>query len=244
VKCGVRVAIHQPQFLPYPGFFNKLTLVDAWVVMDDAQYDKRFTNRNRILAPSGPIWLSVPIDKSQKFDRNRDVRVNNSVPWREEQWKKISYSYRNAKGFQLYGPYFEELYRKEHRLLMDLDLETTKQILEWLGIRVNVIFESRLGVKAEGTRRLVEICRAVGADVYVSGPGGRGYMEEKLFPSNGVKLEYQDYSPIPYGQRFVKEFVPNLSVLDLLFNMGEESREFVAPSKPTTLQAALGRPLS
>ena len=165
--------------------------------MDDTQYDKRFTNRNRILAPSGPIWLSVPIDKSQKFGRNRDVRVNNSVPWREEHWKKITYSYKNSKGFPVYGGYFEALYRRDHDLLLDLDLETTRQVLRWLGIGVEVILESELRVQAEGTRRLVDLCRAAGADTYVSGPGGREYMDESLFSAAGDSLNTRATPPCP-----------------------------------------------
>jgi hypothetical protein len=204
-----------------------MSLVDVWIVMDDTQYDKRFTNRNRILAPSGPIWLSVPIDKSQKFERNKEVRVNNSIPWREEHWKKISYSYKNSKGFSLYGGYFEALYRKDHVLLLDLDLETTRQVLRWLGIEVEIMLESELGVQAEGTRRLVELCRAAGADTYVSGQGGRAYMDESLFSANGISLEYQEYAPVPYRQRFVTEFVPDLSTIDLLFSAGEDSRGYV-----------------
>jgi hypothetical protein len=223
-----KAAIHQPQFLPYPGFFNKLSLADVWIVMDETQYDRRFTNRNRILAPSGPIWLSVPIDKSQKFERNKDVRVNNTIPWREEHWKKISYSYKNSKGFSLYGGYFEALYGRDHALLLDLDLETTRQVLRWLGIEVRVMFESELGVHSEGTKRLVDLCRAVGADTYVSGPGGRAYMDESLFSANGISLEYQEYAPVPYRQRFVNEFVPNLSIIDLLFSAGEDSRVYTA----------------
>ena len=237
------MAIHQPQFLPYPGFFHKLSLADAWVVMDDTQYDKRYTNRNRILAPSGPVWLSVPIVKSQKFAKNRDVCVNNSIPWREEHWKKISYSYRNAKGFGLYGGYFEELYGRDHTRLLALDLETTRQVLDWLKVRVEVVLESELGVQAEGTRRLVEICKAMGADTYVSGPGGRGYMEEPLFPSNGIRLEYQKYAPVFYEQRFVKEFVPNLSVLDLLFSVGERCADYLAGGPKDELQPAPAGPV-
>ncbi len=206
--------------------------------MDDTQYDKRFTNRNRILAPSGPIWLSVPIDKSQKFGRNREVRVNNSVPWRDEHWKKISYSYKNSKGFPLFGGYFEAIYRKDHDLLLELDLETTRQVLQWLGINVKIMLESELGVEAEGTKRLIDLCRAAGADTYVSGSGGRAYMDESLFSASGIQLEYQEYAPIEYEQRFVSAFVPNLSIIDLLFSVGEASREYIACPDGRTLRAA------
>jgi len=237
VGSNLRVAIHQPQFLPYPGFFHKLTLADIWVVMDDVQYDKRFTNRNRILAPSGPIWLTVPIDKSQKFGKNMDVTINNDIPWRGEHWKKLSYSYRNARGFKEYGPYFEELYSREHSKLLDLDLETTRKVLDWLGINVSVIMESDLGVQGEGTRRLVEVCKALGADTYVSGQGGKGYMEESLFDQNGVGLEFQEYKPAPYAQRFVREFEPNLSVVDLLFNTGREAAGYLSSGETVSPKA-------
>ena len=234
----MKAAIHQPQFLPYAGFFNKLSPADVWIVMDDTQYDKWFTNRNRIIAPSGPIWLSVPIDKSQKFGKNGEVRVNNSIPWREEHWKKISYSYKNAKGFPLYGGYFETLYRKDHALLFDLDLETTRQVLKWLGIKVEIMLESELGVDSEGTGRLVDLCEAAGADTYVSGPGGRAYMDGSLFSASGISLEYQEYTPVPYEQRFVSAFVPNLSIVDLLFGVGEDSRDYVVGRVGQTLRAA------
>jgi WbqC-like protein family len=223
----MRVAVHQPQFLPYPGFFHKLSLVDTWVVMDDVQYDKRFTNRNRILAPSGPIWLTVPIDKAGKFGKNSEVLINNGLPWREEHWKKITYSYKNARWFHLYGEFFEGLYGREHTNLFDLDMETTSKIIEWLGIKVSVVRESELKVESRGTQRLIDACKAVGGDTYVSGSGGKGYMDEALFPSNGIKLEYAGYKSVSYAQRFGETFVPDLSSIDLLFNMGPESSRLV-----------------
>lgn len=204
-----------------------MSLVDALVVMDDVQYDRRYTNRNRILAPQGPIWLTVPIVKSQKFMRNMDVEVNNALPWREEHWKKISYSYRNAKWFRTYEPDFERVYQSEHRKLLDLDLELTLKSIGWLSLKTEVIMESELGVKGSGTERLVNACLAVGADTYVSGPGGKGYMDESLFEAGGVALEYQRYRPRPYRQRFSDGFVPDLSIVDMLFNMGPGSRELI-----------------
>lgn len=224
----MRLAIHQPQFFPYPGFFNKLSLSDAFVIMDDVQYDKRFTNRNRILAPQGPTWLTVPINKAEKFSPNMEVEVNNAVPWRGEHWKKITYSYRNSKWFDLYREELEAFYRKEHRLLFDLDLETTSAVMRWLDIRIPVVRESELRVSGEGTERLVKVCKAMGAETYVSGAGGKNYMDERLFVEHGLKLEYQHYEPVSYPQRFTKEFVPNLSILDLLFNVGPESKSLVS----------------
>jgi hypothetical protein len=207
--------------------------------MDNAQYDKRFTNRNRILAPTGPIWLTVPIDKSQKFGKNAEVRVNNSLPWKQEHWKKLSYSYRNAKWFATYGPFFEEFYERDHEKLVDVDIETTEKLMQWLEIKIQVIRESELGVEGQGTERLVNICKAIGADTYVSGIGGRNYMEDRLFTDQQVKLEYQQYRPVPYRHRFVDEFIPDLSVVDMLFNMGPLSKELVRSQGEVHMEAAL-----
>ena len=222
-----RVAIHQPQFFPYPGFFHKLSMADAFVIMDDVQYDKRFTNRNRILAPQGPTWLTVPIDKADKFSPNLAVKVNNALPWREEHWKKITYSYKNSRFFHLYREYLEGLYQGRHEMLFDLNLETILTVMKWLDIRIPVVKESQLGVTGEGTERLVNACKAMGADEYVSGAGGKNYMDEKLFAEQGIALRHQGYEPSAYPQRFVQEFVPNLSILDMLFNVGPESQNLV-----------------
>ena len=231
----MRVAIHQPQFFPYPGFFHKLSIVDTFVVMDDVQYDKRFTNRNQILAPQGPTWLTVPIEKADKFGPNLAVKVNNELPWREEHWKKLTYSYKNSPWFQLYGEYLSGLYQKRHDMLFDLDLETTAMVMKWLGIDIPIVRESQLGVTGEGTQRLVNVCKAMGAETYVSGPGGKNYIDQRSFDERGVKLEYQRYEPTPYPQRFVREFVPNLSILDLLFSVGQESRRLVTGAAPADL---------
>jgi len=205
--------------------------------MDEAQYDRRFTNRNRILDPHGIVWLSVPIEKEDKFSPAREVRINNSLPWREEHWKKLLVSYANATYFNLYNTDLKQFYETQWDLLFDLDLATTRKVLEWLGMKIPVILESGLGVNSSGTQRLVDICKAVGADTYVSGRGAKAYMDEKLFASNGIILEYQQYSPRPYHQRFGDSFVPDLSILDVLFNQGPGSFDLIRASNEEKLHA-------
>ena len=226
----MKVAIHQPHYFPYPGFFHKLSLADTFVIMDEAQYDKRFTNRNMILDSHGPIWLTVPIEKGNRFSANKDVRINESLPWRKEHWKKITVSYSNARFFNLYRAELQEFYDTSWSNLFDLDLETTRKTMEWLGIRIPIVKESELDVKTTGTQRLVDICKAVGAETYVSGRGGREYMDEGLFHSNGIGVEHQDYAASPYPQRFTDRFVPDLSILDMLANIGPESMKLVSPA--------------
>jgi hypothetical protein len=219
----LRVAIHQPQYFPYPGFFHKLSMADVFVIMDDVQYDKRYTNRNKILNPQGPLELTVPINKAQKFLPNLSVEINNSIPWREDHWKKILMSYSNAKFFHLYKDYLEALYKKDWPMLFELDLETTKQTMNWLGIKIPVLRGSELNVPGKSTERLVNVCKKLGADTYISGVGGRSYIDEDLFKKSNINLVYQRYSAATYPQRFSDTFVPNLSIIDMLANVGAES---------------------
>lgn len=223
----MKVAIHQPHFFPYPGFFHKLSLADVFVIMDDVQYDKRFTNRNRIMATNGWTWITVPIHKDHKFLPNMQVEINNDMSWKEHHWRKIYHSYANANFFNLYKNYFENLYKKEWQFLFDLDLETTKKIIEWLGIKVEIIKGSELNVKGMSTERLVNVCKSIGADTYIAGGGSKNYMDEKLFEKNNLKVEYQNYVQTPYKQHLSEYFVPDLSIIDMLFNVGPNSLKLI-----------------
>ena len=220
---ALRAAIHQPQYFPYPGFFHKLAMSDVFVIMDDAQYDKRYTNRNQIITPNGPIWISIPINKKQKFSPNNEVEINNEIPWAALHWKQLQLSYNNSKFFSMYKNYFQDIYARKWEKLFELDFETLRQVIAWLDIEVEIVKESTLGIKKNSTERLVEVCKAVGASEYVAGSGSKNYMDENLFVRNNIKVVYQKYVPIVYPQRLSRTFVPNLSVIDLLANMGPES---------------------
>ncbi|MDG6997014.1 MAG: WbqC family protein [Nitrososphaerota archaeon] len=230
----MKAVIHQPMYFPYPGFFQKLSMSDVFVIMDDVQYDKRFTNRNFILDPNGPTRLTVPINKRQKFSPNMVVEINNTMPWAQYHWTKIHMCYANAKFFKLYSDYFESLYKKKWDLLFDLDFETVKKVMEWLNIKIPIIRESELKIGGEGTQRLINVCKAIGADTYISGRGGKNYMDERLFESNNIKLEYQNYTAIPYRQRFTKTFIPDLSIIDLIANLGPQSMDVISASQQAT----------
>lgn len=200
--------------------------------MDDVQYDKRFTNRNKIISTYGWTWISVPIKKEHKLLPNVQVEINNDLPWMAEHWRKIYMSYANAKFFHLYRDYLENLYKGKWEFLFDLNHETLKKTIEWLGIRIELIRESELNVTGKGTQRLINVCKAIGADTYISGRGGAGYMDEKLFEKNGVRLEYQIYTPPLYPQRLSNSFIPDLSIIDMLANVGPDSLRVMTGKQP------------
>ena len=220
----MKVAIHQPNYLPYVGFFHKLSLADTFVIMDDTQYDKKFTNRNKIKVPGNWIWLTVPINKKHKFVANKIVEINNEENWQSDHFKKINHSYSNSEFFKKnYKTFFEKIYSKKWDHLFTLNYELIIQLIDWLDIKIEVIKESELNVKGNSTERLVNISKKIGAETYVSGIGGKEYMNEKMFETNNIKIEYQNFQCPKYKQVFNSEFIPNLSIIDLLFNIGPES---------------------
>ena len=220
----MKVAIHQPNYLPYVGFFHKLSLADTFVIMDDTQYDKKFTNRNKIKVPGNWIWLTVPINKKHKFVANKIVEINNEENWQSDHFEKINRSYSNSKFFKKnYKAFFEKIYSKKWDHLFTLNYELIIQLIDWLDIKIEVIKESELNINGNSTDRLVNISKKIGAETYVSGIGGKEYMNKKMFETNNIKIEYQNFKCPIYKQVFNSEFIPNLSIIDLLFNIGPES---------------------
>ena len=220
----MKVAIHQPNYLPYLGFFHKLSLVDTFVIMDDTQYDKKFTNRNKIKVPGNWIWLTVPINKKHKFVANKIVEINNEENWQSDHFEKINHSYSNSEFFKKnYKTFFEKIYSKKWDHLFTLNYELIIQLIDWLDIKIEVIKESELNINGNSTERLVNISKKIGAETYVSGIGGKEYMNEKMFETNNIKIEYQNFKCPIYKQVFNSEFIPNLSIIDLLFNIGPKS---------------------
>ena len=227
----MKITIHQANYFPYPGFFQKVSLSDVYVVLDKAQFQFDTTNRNKIITPDGS-WtrISVPIKKGQKFFEIRNVEINNDLAWAEENWNLIHKSYKASPFFDLYKVFLDSLYKKRWNLLFDLNLQILKKVFDWLDIKTEIILESELDVTGTSSKRLLNICKKLGADTYISGIGGKTYLDEKLFEKNKIILKYQNYNPIRYLQHMSESFIPNLSIIDLLANVGSESRKLLKES--------------
>ena len=225
------VTIHQPNYFPYPGFFQKVLLSDIYVILDRAQFEFDITNRNKIITLEGS-WsrISVPIKKGHKFFEVRNVEINNDQPWAEKNWDLICKSYNDSSFFDLYKTPLNSIFKKKWNLIFDLNFHTLKKVLEWLGIKTEIIFDSELDVTGKSSEHLLNICKKLGATKYLSGPGGSEYLNEKIFEQNKIKVEYQKYDPIVYPQKYAKSFVSNLSILDLLFNVGSDSKKLITKS--------------
>lgn len=224
-----KIAIHQPMYLPYPGFFNKMKSVDVFVFLDDAQYSAGYYyNRNKIKTPDGELMLTVPIIR--KFGQGlNEVKITNNIKWGKKHLQSLYGNYSQVKCFSNYIEFFEETYNTKWQKLHDLNMKTLFYLMKQLDINLPYYFSSNLLKSyepAEGAQRIINICKKLNADVYLSGISGKDYLDTSLFEKNNIKLEYQNYNTKEYKQLW-GEFIPNLSVVDLLFNLGEEAKEAI-----------------
>ena len=219
------VAIHQPNYLPWLGYFYKICQSDVFVFLDNVQYTKNnIINRNKIKTPQGAMWLTVGVlTKGHRGQLISEVEINNGVAWNKVHKKSIFQNYSKAAYFEKYSPFFEHIYDSDWGKLADLNEALIKLICKLLGIKdIKFIRASELAVSGTETRLLMNICKEVGADTYLSGFGGKKYMDEKAFEQTGISLRYYDFKYPTYNQLW-GEFIPNLSIIDLLFNEGDES---------------------
>ncbi|MBI1945863.1 MAG: WbqC family protein [Deltaproteobacteria bacterium] len=218
------VSIHQPQFLPYLGFFHKVAHSDLYVVLDDVQFLERgHQHRNEIKMQTGKQWLTVPVvqDRGQLI---KDVRIDEGTNWRRKHWAALESNYRPAPFWRELSPGLKAvLVEGGHTKLAALDVDLLRWAFGALGIKTPIRWSSELGVQGEQTARLVSVCRAVGASVYLSGQGGRQYMELGQFEAAGVEVRFQEFAAPSYPQQFAQlGFIPSLAVVDALFNCGGE----------------------
>ncbi len=220
------LSVHQPQYLPWLGYFDKVAASDIFVFLDLPQYKKReFQNRNRVKGPQGEIWLSVPVISKGKFEQAiKDVEIDNTQDWQASHWKTLELNYKKAPHWALYAPALRPFYEKRWDKLCALNLEMDAYFLGALGIKTPWKIESDLGTGTQSTERLIELCQKTGSKGYLSGSGGKDYMDEERFKLEGLGLSYQHYTHPSYQQQWPKAgFLPFMSIVDLLFNEGPNS---------------------
>lgn len=219
------VAVLQPGYLPWLGFFDQLRRADVFVYYDDVQYDKEgWRNRNRIKTQHGPLWLTVPVRLSGAgFPKILDVGIENRTAWARKHLASIRQGYARAPFVDRYLPALEELLQRRWERLVDLDIACAALMAGWFGLERRVERSSRLAIGGERSERLLAICRRFGARTYLSGDSARAYLDVALFTAHGVTVEWQQFAHPVYPQLH-GEFVPYLSALDALLNCGDEAR--------------------
>lgn len=226
------VGIHQLHYLPWVRYFHKIASCDVFVALDNIQFNKNgWQNRNKIKNAQGWTYLTVPI--VHKYQQRLDeVAVNNNVRWRKVHWNSLVTNYNRTKYFKQYQDFFKDAYTKDWHYLNDLNYEMLIFFVTALGIKTKIVRSSQLNISGEGTERLVNICKTLGGDTYLSGAyAAQVYLEPGLFDEAGIKIVYQQWHCPTYIQQFNHlGFIPDLAIVDLLFNEGEKSLDILLSS--------------
>lgn len=225
----MRVSIHQPDYLPWLPYFNKIKNVDIFVFLDCAQYSKnKFHNRNKIRTSQGWVYLTIPIPRDQYEKKIFEVALPKNRDWRRKHWKSILISYSRAPYFKEYKDFFENIYQSEFEYLADLNIEIIKYLKDRFNFSARFVCESELKINKElkGSERLLAILKELKANYYLSGSSGRRYLDLSLFEKENIQVEFQEYKHPVYSQLFGK-FIPGLSAIDLLFNCGPAAGKII-----------------
>ena len=226
------VAVHQPQYLPWLGYFDKIRQADIFCYLDSVQYKKNdWQNRNRIKTSQGWQWLTVPV-RFQFPEKICDVKINPMVNWRKKHLQSLVTNYRRAPYFEKYFQVYEQIYSEDWEFVSELNIHFIERLAEALGLSQKpAVRSSQLELREDPTDRLIDICRAVEADTYLAGQDGMNYMDLERFKDNGIEVIIQDFKHPIYPQMF-NEFQSHMSVVDLLFNCGPGSLGKICEANP------------
>ena len=221
------VSIHQPQYLPWLGYFDKIDRADVFVLLDTVQYKKNeWQNRNRIKTARGAQWLTVPVTYHYP-QLICEVGVNSRERWQHRQQQALVTNYRKAPHWGCLEGFFEEIFSRPWETISELNIHVVKRLAAILGIETPIHVASGLGSFPEDPdERLIALTKHFGAGTYLAGNGGQGYMDMKKYEQAGVEVLFQDYRHPRYNQLF-GEFVSNMSVIDLIYNHGDKSHSIL-----------------
>lgn len=218
--------ISQPRLFPGLHFLHRMMVADLFVILDSVQFNPRHEeNRAKLKTARGGEWLTVPMRKANREQLIRDTPVDTSRPWQRKAWGTIQTLYGKTPYFKMHAPAIQTILEAPYETLVQLDRASWEPALKLLGITCRFVLASELPVSGKGPRLLLDICKHLGADTYLSGSFGREYLDTAEFAREGVDVLFHEYECLPYPQCH-GDFVPFLSYLDVLFNTGLE-RAFV-----------------
>lgn len=221
----MKIAMMQPAFLPWQGYFELICKSDVFIILDDFQFSvQSYHQRNRLFVNKGQIgWYTVPVHKNVSFGgRISDAAINNDLPWHVKMWKRIEQNYSKAHYFREIAPFIEDWLFSPNKYIADLNIAFIKMVCRQLNISTEIRLSSQFTTNACRSQKVLELLRWAGATQYLCAKGAFGYMkEDAVFPVDDIEVLFQDYIPKRYGQVGSPDgFVPFLSVLDALLNIG------------------------
>lgn len=225
----MKIAIHQPQYLPWLPYMMKIDESDIFIFLDTVDFQKNgLQNRNQIKTAQGANWLTVPV-RQQLGQKIRDVKIDNSSNWRRKHWQTIQLCYSKAPAFKAYEKDFEAFYAREWGGLNELNIELTMLMLHRMSIGTQIMRSSQMKATGTASELVLNLCLEAGATQYLSGTGGKNYLQSADFEKAGVEIVYRpSVLPEDYPQRYPQAgFINYLSALDIILNCGEAWRSYL-----------------
>lgn len=211
---------HQPAYLPWLGYFEKIMRSDLYVFLDTVQFEKRsFINRNKIKTPQGAVWLSVPVlGKGHRNSTILELKIDQQSNWQRKHLNAIQLNYKKAPNYEEIIEKISPFYTKKYEYLVDMCYEFTEFFFTELNIKTKIVRLSELPIQSKKSQLILDLCRYFHADQYISGALGKDYLQESDFENMGISISYQDYKTVEYPQLWDSEFLPYMSILDFLMN--------------------------
>lgn len=226
------IVIHQPDFAPHISFFHRFLHADMFIALDHVQFLRRgWMNRDRIKTSNGEKWLTVSIDKTSQTTPINKVSLSDQINWRQNNLNLLEENYIKSTGYSELMPEIEKIYNEPFKILSDFNMSLIDMLMDMLGVRIPWVFSSSLDPVGAKNELLIDLLQKVSATHYLSGIGAEAYLNDEFFKKAQIEIIWQKYSHPIYKQQY-GEFIPHLSVLDLIFNNGiEVSRDLLRRSK-------------
>lgn len=213
------VAIHQPNYIPWLGYFFKISQVDYFVFLDDAQYSNEgMHNYHYIKSPQGPVRLKIPVQQTLG-DKINEVRTKDELGWKMKHLRLIEKNYMEAKFFDEVYSDFKELLLQDYHSLSDMNTTIIRYYISKFEINTKLTYSSDFNITTSREVKVIDLCKALNASVYFSGTGARTYQKEENFTKRGVELRYLEFKPFEYNQLW-NGYQKNTSIIDYLMNCG------------------------
>lgn len=228
----MKALITQPNYIPWRGYFYAISLADVFVVYDEVQYTRRdWRNRNVIKTPNGLQWLSIPIQVKGKYHQKIcDAQISDSL-WAVKHWKAIQLNYARAPFFYEYATVMEQLYLslQNEQYLSKVNLAFIHTLCQLFNINTPIRSSSEFSFSGEKSEKLVAICTQLNATHYLTGKAAQPYLATQLFTQKNIEVVWLDYEHYPTYPQLYPPFQSQVSVLDLLFNMGPGAKAYLSP---------------
>ncbi len=228
-----RICIHQPDFASYLGFFHRLLYTDTFIYLDDVQFLRRgWHHRDKIKSRHGvETWLTTSVSKGDYNQTIRDVKLQPGMEWREKSLNLLKDSYSKAPYFAEFFPEIAKINEKQHKFMIDMNIEIIDFLLSVFGISIRSVFSSQFNIESKSSQRLLDLVLANSGDIYITGVGAKDYLDTSIFSESGVSVVWQKFEH-PVYQQVSEPFLPYMSSLDALFCVGPEVNNLLKSIPP------------